>query len=95
MIRSKQLVGEGDSSIFDGRCIPIWSAPNFCGWAQSAAALVQVVSNVTVPAGSVPAKFMIITRYDARPTSERLSVGTALSEEEDDGDDSDSDSLPP
>ncbi|KAK8888711.1 hypothetical protein M9Y10_033445 [Tritrichomonas musculus] len=47
IIHSKQLCMNGFTSMFNKKCITIWSAPNFCGWIQNAASVVQMFSQTS------------------------------------------------
>jgi diadenosine tetraphosphatase ApaH/serine/threonine PP2A family protein phosphatase len=74
IIRSKQLCMNGHSTLFGGKCITVWSAPNFCGWIQNAASVVQMVSQTSQfdqKTGRGQEPFTIIT-FKARPDSERI-----------------------
>ena len=74
MIRSKQLCMNGHTQLFNGKCITIWSAPNFNGWIQNAASVVQMftpTSQFGQKNGSNSVYFTINT-FKARPDSERM-----------------------
>jgi diadenosine tetraphosphatase ApaH/serine/threonine PP2A family protein phosphatase len=73
IIRSKQLCMNGCSQLFNGKCITVWSAPNFCGWIQNAASVVQMITQTSQfdqkVGDEVP---FIINTFKARPESERI-----------------------
>lgn len=73
MIRSKQLCMNGNTSSLNGKCITIWSAPNFNGWIQNAASVVQMIAP-TSQFGQKPGAQtnLMINTYKARPESERI-----------------------
>jgi diadenosine tetraphosphatase ApaH/serine/threonine PP2A family protein phosphatase len=74
IIRSKQLCMNGHSPLFNGTCITVWSAPNFCGWIQNAASAVQMIgqpSHFDQKGGGGPPPFILNT-YNARPNSARI-----------------------
>lgn len=74
IVRSKQLCMNGHTSLFTGRCITVWSAPNFCGWIQNAASVVQMTAQTSQfgqKAGSTQQPYIINT-YKARPESLRI-----------------------
>ena len=73
MIRSKNLCMNGNMTNFNGKCITIWSAPNFNGWIQNAASVVQMIaptSQFGQKAGSQTN--LMINTFKARPESERI-----------------------
>ncbi|KAH0796050.1 Serine/threonine-protein phosphatase PP2A-like PPG1 [Histomonas meleagridis] len=73
IIRSKQLCMNGHTNLFNGKCITVWSAPNFCGWIQNAASVVQMhaqTSQFGQKGGS--AQTYTINTFKARPESERI-----------------------
>jgi diadenosine tetraphosphatase ApaH/serine/threonine PP2A family protein phosphatase len=72
LIRSKQLIMNGYSRIFNGRCITIWSAPNFCGWIQNKGAVVQVVTGCRFDQEELDEQSFIITPFDGRPSDLRM-----------------------
>jgi diadenosine tetraphosphatase ApaH/serine/threonine PP2A family protein phosphatase len=79
MVRSKQLCMNGHTTMFKQNCITVWSAPNFCGWIQNAASVVQMVSQTSQfeqKGGSAQAPFVINT-FKARPDSERIAQNRA------------------
>lgn len=75
IIRSKNLQMDGHQSLFGGKVITVWSAPNFNGWVQNTASVVQMVA----PASQFGQKaassnlYKIIT-YRARPDNERIDA---------------------
>lgn len=74
IVRSKQLCMNGHSELWDGKCITVWSAPNFCGWIQNAASVVQMVAQTSQfrqKDGSGEETYKINT-YKARPETERM-----------------------
>lgn len=74
MIRSKQLCMNGNTPLFNNKCITVWSAPNFCGWIQNAASVVQMTAQTSQfgqKSGSSQQTYTINT-FKARPESERI-----------------------
>lgn len=67
IVYSRRLCPNGYDNLFDGKCICLWSAPNFLGWGQNDAAVLQIVSLKADFKNS----FNIIA-FKARPESERL-----------------------
>ncbi|KAK8894542.1 hypothetical protein M9Y10_022976 [Tritrichomonas musculus] len=68
IVYSRRLCQNGyDSTLFDGKCICIWSAPNFLNWGQNDAAVLQIVSLKAEFKNS----FNLIP-FRAKPESERL-----------------------
>lgn len=74
IIRSKQLCMNGHTQLFDGKVITVWSAPNFCGWIQNAASVVQMVARTSQfgQKGGNAQETYIINTFKARPESERM-----------------------
>ncbi|OHT02684.1 Ser/Thr protein phosphatase [Tritrichomonas foetus] len=74
IIRSKQLCMNGHTCLFDKKCITVWSAPNFCGWIQNAASVVQMVAQTSQfgqKSGNSQQTYFINT-FKAKPESERI-----------------------
>jgi diadenosine tetraphosphatase ApaH/serine/threonine PP2A family protein phosphatase len=72
--RAHQLAQEGFQWYFDKTLITVWSAPNFCGWIQNAASVVQMVAQTSQfdqKGGNGPPPFVINT-FKARPDSHRI-----------------------
>ena len=74
IIRSKQLCMNGNEQLFKNRCITIWSAPNFCGWIQNTASVVQIIAQSSQfgPKGNTDQPTYIINTFKARPDSQRI-----------------------
>jgi diadenosine tetraphosphatase ApaH/serine/threonine PP2A family protein phosphatase len=74
IIRAKQLCMNGHIPLFGGKCITVWSAPNFCGWIQNAASVVQMVAPTSQfdQKGANGQPPFVITTFKARPDSERI-----------------------
>lgn len=74
IIRSKQLCMNGHTNLWGNKCITIWSAPNFCGWIQNAASVVQMVAQTTLFGQSDKSAqdTYVINTFKARPESERI-----------------------
>lgn len=74
IIHSKELCMNGNNQLFDNKCITIWSAPNFCGWVQNAASVVQMISQTSQfeqKSSEQPITYIINT-FKAKPESERI-----------------------
>ena len=74
IIRSKQLCMNGHTTTFKGKCITVWSAPDFCGWIQNAASVVQMVAQTSQfgPKPNATQVTYILNTFKARPESQRL-----------------------
>lgn len=73
LIRSKQLVMDGCKREFDDKVITVWSAPNFNGWIQNSAAVVQIVTPPSLMGGKTSSEQepFLINHFKARPESLR------------------------
>jgi diadenosine tetraphosphatase ApaH/serine/threonine PP2A family protein phosphatase len=73
MIRSKQLCMNGYTYGLNGKCITVWSAPNFNGWIQNAASVVQMIAPTSqFGQKSGTQTNFIVNTFKARPESERI-----------------------
>jgi len=71
MIRSKNLQMNGHNIQFGGKCITVWSAPNFNGWIPNSASVVQMISPTSQFGQSKQTPYIINT-FKARPDSKRI-----------------------